>query len=545
GIAPAELLTAEDSLSELEKYIETDYYEELLRRVTLDSNHRACIIMLPTAEEDAVSAKITEREKKLSESIDSTELERIEGLVSALRERQNTPDSDEAIATVPTLELSDIKPYKSNSSAEISENHGAKVLRHSIETNGILYTELYFYAQNLSSEDLTKLSILSSLLTNLDTDNYTARELKTEIKSRLGGLSALALSYTRVSDGGAIPLFAVKLSSLVERAEDTLSLIKEVLLRTKYDDKDRIKQILTQIRSATEDTVFSSGDGIATERVEGALCDAGRVNEDILGLTAYRRIKEYENEFSERADKLVTDISALAAKIFTRDRLLLSIAGDAPCGFAEKIVEMFPAGGDDPMGAELSGYTPLREGVRLPVHPAHTALGVVSSDVSEKLGVFKVAQTILSYEYLWGRIRVLGGAYGAGMVSRRYGGVVFSSYRDPSPKNSIEVFRGAAEFLRELAKSDLPLDKYIIGAVGEYDILKSPRTEAAQASADYITGWTEDLERRLLEQMLACDSSELIEAADILDRLMDSASFTVVGDERILSEIEGISIITP
>lgn len=545
GISPAELLTAEDALSELEKYIDTDYYEELLHRVTIDSDHRACIVMIPVAEGDAVAAKIAEREKKLSESVDSAELERIEGQVNALQERQNTPDPDEAIATVPTLELSDIKPYKSNISSDISEDRGAQILRHNIETNGILYTELYFSAKNLSNDELTMLSVLSSLLTNLDTENYTAGELKTEIKSRLGGFSALALSYTRVKDGGAIPLFAVKLSSLAERAEDALSLIEEVLLRTKYGDKERIKQILTQIRSATEDTVFSSGDGIATERVEGALCDAGRVNEDILGLAAYRRIKEYENGFSECSDALIADISALADKLFTRENLLLATAGDAPCGFAEKIVDMFPEAGGDTTVTELSGYTALREGVKLPVHPAHTAFGVVSSAVSDNLGAFKVAQTILSYEYLWGKIRVLGGAYGAGMVARRYGGVVFSSYRDPSPKNSLEVFRGVAEFLRELAEAGIPLEKYIIGAVGEYDILKSPRTEAAQASADYITGWTEEHERRLFEQMLTCDRSDLTLVADILDSLMDNASFVVVGDERILSEIEGVKVITP
>ena len=545
GISPIELLTAEDALSELEKYIDTDYYEKLLYRVTLDSSHRACVIMIPSAEGDAVSAKITEREKKLSDSIGSAELKRIENFVNALQERQNTPDSDEAITTIPTLELSDIKPYKCNFSAEISECQSAKVLHHNIETNGILYIELYFYAQNLSSEDLTKLSILSSLLTNLDTDNYTVRELKTEIKSRLGGFSALALSYTGVADGGAIPLFAVKISSLAERADDAVSLIEEVLIHTKYDDKERIKQILTQIRSATEDTVFASGDGIATERVEGALCDAGRVNEDILGLTAYRRIKEYENNFSECADELIFDISELADKIFTRERLLIGIAGDAPCGFHEKIIGVFPKKGNDITDEKPKSYQPLREGIKLPIHPAHTAFGGVSSRVSENLGAFKVAQTILSYEYLWGKIRVLGGAYGAGMVARRYGGVVFSSYRDPSPKNSLEVFRKASEFLREFANEDISLDKYIIGAVGEYDVLKSPRTEAAQASADYITGWTEDHERRLFEQMLSCDKSDLLRVADILASLADNASFTVVGGAQLLSEIDGISIITP
>lgn len=545
GISPTELLTAEDALAVLEGYIDGDYYEKLLLGASLDSKHRASIVMLPSGDGDAVSARIAERESELCGTLCEEELEKIAREQEALEMRQNTPDTEEAVASIPILELTDIKLSKRETVSEISDVYGARVLHNNIETNGILYTELYFSAQNLTDEELTLISIISSLLTNLDTERYTAWELKTEIKSRLGSFSPLALSYTRVADGGAIPLFAVKVSSLSERADDVVSLTEEILLRTKYDDKDRIKQILTQIRSATEDTVFSSGDGIATERVEGAVCDSGRVNEELLGLPAYRRIKEYENGFDECSDRLVAEISSLAERLFSRERLTLSVSGEAYEGFAEKLVELFPCRGELPEPEKITESAPRREGVRLPVHPAHTAFGSASAEVSRLLGYFKVAQTLLSYEYLWGKIRVLGGAYGAGMATRRYGGVIFSSYRDPSPKNSLEVFRGAADFLREFVKSGASLTKYIIGAVGEYDVLKSPRTETAQASADYLTGWTREDEQRLFEQMLSCDEKALYRVADLLDSIAELASFTVVGDAKLLADIEEIDIITP
>lgn len=52
-------------------------------------------------------------------------------------------------------------------------------------------------------------------------------------------------------------------------------------------------------------------------------------------------------------------------------------------------------------------------------------------------GSMKVLETILRYEYLWTKIRVQGGAYGATARFDRNGTMFFASYRDPKLKESL------------------------------------------------------------------------------------------------------------
>ena len=546
GVSPKEALCFEELLCRLEEYVDTDYYERALLAVTLESAHRATVLMLPSSEPTEMNKKIAERLDMLRLSLTDGQKAKIISEARALKEKQAAPDKPDALEKIPRLAVSDISSEKKTFSTEKYRIDGAQILRHKVKTSGILYTELYFSAKNLTNEELTALSLLSSLFTNLDTESYSTDELQGEIKLSLGSFSPMAIAFTRVSDGGAIPLFLIKTSALCENQEKIIELCREVLLRSNLSSPEKIKEILTQIRSATETSVLSSGDGMAGERIEGALSESGRVNEEILGLPAYRRIKAWEADFAAECDRLIEILKSLVERIFTRENLTLGIAGDVSAEYIERLVKIFPEG-EKISRCEMQKGAPekRREGILLPIKVSHTGMGISSPRAKELLGAFKVAANILSYEYLWGAVRVMGGAYGTGLVCRRHGSVMLYSYRDPSPKNTLRVFCSAGDFLREFADGEPDLTKYIIGAVGEYDILRTPRTAAAQKTADFITGWSEEAEAGLLRDILACTPERLIEVASVLDLLNDEGSFSVVSGKETLSSLEGIEIILP
>ncbi len=546
GVDPMDTIAAEDALDFLESKIDTDYFEKLLLEATLDSVHKATLLMLPSQDESEFSKKLSVELSALHKKMTKAEIDEIIASDKALKLRQGTPDTKDALSKIPALKVSDIKETKTEIKTEISKLDGAVVLHHNVDIKGILYTELYFSAENLTKEELTGLTILSSLLTNLDTENHTASELRDMIKLSLGSFMPNALSYTHTkAHGKAIPLFTISASALTENADKLIEIIKEVLLYTKFDDKDKIKKILTQIRSATEDTVLASGDGISIERVEGALTDSGTVNEEISGITAYRRIKEYEKNFDKECDILVSMLKSLYKKLFTKIRLTVSVAGDAPLGFGTDVVKLFDAGAPFVSKAPAKcDCSPRKEAVVLPIRISHAAMGFCSEVAAEKLGVFKVARTILSYEYLWTKVRVMGGAYGAGFIARRHGSVMFYSYRDPKPKNSLDVFLGASEFLTEFLSDDPDLTKYIIGAYGDVDILMTPKTAARQKTADYLTGWTEEDEKKMRRDMISTDKNALLEVAKMINDL-SAASFTVVCGKDTANSLGEVDKIIP
>ena len=77
--------------------------------------------------------------------------------------------------------------------------------------------------------------------------------------------------------------------------------------------------------------------------------------------------------------------------------------------------------------------------------------------------------------WLWGRIRVQGGAYG-GFCSfdRRSGTLSFLSYRDPNLLGTLANYDGACRFLRQAELSEQELTRSIIGAIGELDAYELP-----------------------------------------------------------------------
>jgi Zn-dependent M16 (insulinase) family peptidase len=65
---------------------------------------------------------------------------------------------------------------------------------------------------------------------------------------------------------------------------------------------------------------------------------------------------------------------------------------------------------------------------------------------------------------LWEKVRVQGGAYGAFNMFDRMSGVwTFLSYRDPNLASTLDVYRGAGAFLKNLDLSPSELERSIIG----------------------------------------------------------------------------------
>ena len=152
--------------------------------------------------------------------------------------------------------------------------------------------------------------------------------------------------------------------------------------------------------------------------------------------------------------------------------------------------------------------------------------------------MLRVVRSILSYEHLWGAVRIVGGAYGTGFVTGKSGAIGYYSYRDPSPKGAIEAFRASADFLRELAKAGADLTKFIIGAFGEYDILSTPRSSAREATYNLFTEWTDSDETELRAGLLGTTHADLIAAADLLDEAAGAECVCVFAGRDMLTRLD-------
>ena len=150
------------------------------------------------------------------------------------------------------------------------------------------------------------------------------------------------------------------------------------------------------------------------------------------------------------------------------------------------------------------------------------------------------AQVISGYlrtSWLWERIRVQGGAYGAFcMFDRISGTMTFVSYRDPNLLKTVDNFDRSVDFLRNVDLNDNELTKAIIGAIGHMDTYLLPDAKGYVAMLRHLTGDTEAHRQRLREEILATTVADFRTFAEVLERLKTKGIVKVLGAESALDE---------
>lgn len=147
-----------------------------------------------------------------------------------------------------------------------------------------------------------------------------------------------------------------------------------------------------------------------------------------------------------------------------------------------------------------------------------------------------VLATIVRLDYLWNRVRVQGGAYGASMSLNRNGNMAFSSYRDPNLSNTLAVYREVPDYLRAFNAGDREMLNYIIGTVSNLDQHLTPQQKGDKAARLRISGISQELLQEERDQVLGASRRDIADSADMLASLMAEECHCVLGSEIKLRE---------
>lgn len=536
GGDPAQNLSYEKSFLSIREKIKTDYFEKLLLSTFVENSHRATLIMIPseTLGEERVK-KEREKMKKIKDSLSPCELENIIKSEKELKAWQEKPDSAEDIMTIPRLKISDISADTERIPEISEEKDGVVFLNHPLATAGIIYCDLAFDVSDLTPDEITKARILISLLENLPTEKHSALELQNSIKSELGSFSA---SLSPISKKGETKIhLIVSASALETKKEAIIELTEEILYTTVYKNKEPVRNVLRQLKMASEDSFTSSGHLSALRRACAYINAESVVQEYYSGYEAHIAIKSLEKNLDLEFDGLCKNLTELSKKIFTRERLTVSTTGKRDKEFENELIKAIRCGSSPSPVRHILPFGVRREGIVIPAQAAYSALAEnVYALGSEITGSLNVAKAILSYGYLWQQIRVGGGAYGAGFVARNNGNIGFYSYRDPSPHKSIDTYKKAGEYLQNFAENGEDISNFIIGAIGDASPLTTPKLKGTLATMRYLRGVSYEDECRIRRQMLKTDEKELLRIAELLCEATKKDAICVVGSRDKLAE---------
>ncbi|MBQ8380388.1 MAG: insulinase family protein [Clostridia bacterium] len=529
GGDPVAPLRFEDDIAALRLALDTDYYERLLERVCLDGDRMATLYMLPSStlgeeraaleKETLANAKAKMTDSEISEIIRKTLL---------LEEWQKKGDTPEQLATLPSLSIEDISADPEPYPTEEFKVGNTPVVHIDVKSRGITYYNLLFDLSDFSSEELFYASLLSDLLKNLPTEKRDAASLQTAVKSELGSFSLAVMASTK--NKKTTPYMRVGVSALDSKLDSARQLLEEILLKTVFSDTEAIGRIVRQLKTVSQESMAASGSSVAFARSAAYVDPEAAVSEYIDGVEFYLALKALDSAFAERSFECGSKLRSVYEKMFKRGRLTAFVSGKRCDGDIEKLLWIFPDSIRITAECTIKPLGIRNEGILIPASVSFAARAVNCLEYCDRIpGSIAAVRTVLSYAYLWSEIRVQGGAYGAGFIKRNNGLMGYYTYRDPDANRSIEVFSGAADFLRSIAHSGEDLTTYIIGAVGDGDPLLTPKVVSALAMAAYLRGETYSERAEYRRELIGTNAESLLKIADIIEKIAIDGGICVVG----------------
>ncbi|MBQ1375074.1 MAG: insulinase family protein, partial [Clostridia bacterium] len=312
-------------------------------------------------------------------------------------------------------------------------------------------------------------------------------------------------------------------------------LMLEILNSSDIRDKKRLKELLGEIYTGKKMGLVGSGHNTALERAFSAFSKAARFDQLTDGIAYYEKVKSLYENFDDCADDIIARLEYILRTVVRKDNLFVSLT----CRQAEYDVfaEHFPMFKEaikeenlpEPPALESDFAPGSKEAYKISGQIQYNALAGNFKKAGVTLtGAAEVMKTILSYEYLWMNVRVKGGAYGCFF---RYGAGTgncgFVSYRDPKLKETYDVYKGAADFIRNLELTQEQVDKYIIGTLSTIDAPRLPGAMGTYSLQMLLSGADDKYLHKQRDEILGATNETIRETAGLLDAA--SLSFCTVG----------------
>lgn len=539
---PAMYLYYEEAFQTFKDGLDQGYFEKLAERCLLKNPHQVLLTLRPSttmaAEREAATAKKLAAKKA---AMTPQEIDRIIALTAKLKERQQSEDTPEALAKIPLLQLTDIKKEMDPLICEERDLHGARVLYSDIATQGIAYVSLFFDASAVPQEKLPYAYLLTELIGAVDTAQHSYAELANLVNLHTGGISYALQAFSRKNEPDAcLPKFRVRAKALTEKLPELTGLLTEILTTSSFSDRKRVGELIAQTRSSLELNLLRSSNQIMASRLSSYLSPAGCYNE-AGSLEFYWFVKELSEHFDERYEELKQTLAELVPVVFHQQGLVISLTAAAEdynafVRSSEALVTALP----DLMYPPAAYDWPVRaanEGLVSSSRVQYVGKGANFLRLGHSFtGVMRVVETLMRYDYLWTRIRVQGGAYGASAQFDRNGSMLFTSYRDPNLRETLAVFDETAEYLRHFNASEREMTKYIIGTMSGIDMPLTPQMKGNVAAVCWLRGITQADRQQLRDEVLSTRQQDIRAMADLVADCMAQNTFCVFGNEVKLQE---------
>ena len=520
---PIALLDLDKALQKLRSEIEDpQFIPALIREFLLDNPHRVTLSLLPS---NAIPERKIAAEKQqlaaLKAQLSAEQKQHIVDQALALKARQDRIDDADIL---PKVGLDDVPVEERDVTASVVKPGPNPLYFYQAGTNGLMYQQIITEASSLNFEQLRLMPLFNQCLTELGTGEKSYLDVQREQSACSGGVSAFNIIRGRIDDPNALMLhwaLSSKALSANQRALNTL--MSACLHETRFDEYQRMRELVSQARIGMEQGVVGNGHGLAMTAAAAGISRAAQLQHEFSGLLAVRALKALDQDIKAdpaRIEAVAEQFKAILQALQSPQKIQLLIGDESILAAADTLtLRSETDAAERSAAAWLNGTFETKRVneawlTNAEVNYCAKAYATVPSSHPDA-AVLVVLSHFLRNGFLHKAIREQGGAYGGGSSQDNNSACFrFYSYRDPRIAETLQDFDRSIAWLLETSHSQQQLEEAILGTISSLDRSESPAGQAKRCFYAELHGRTLALRQQFREQVLGTRLDDLRTVAE-------------------------------
>ena len=515
-------------------------FETIIRTQLLDNPHRTTVLL--TADPDQAAREAADERARLDAAraqMSDAELAEVMVIEETLKAMQEAVDPPEELAKIPTLTLADLPRENKSIPSEESRIGDTRVFFHDLNTSGVVYLDLGLDLHGLDPKLLPYLPIFSRALLQTGTKDLDFVALSQRIGTSTGGIGSNRFISGTLKGTDATAWLFLRGKAVPDHTGELLSILNDVLLTARLDNKDRVRQMVLEEKAGFESRLSGMGNSLVSTRVRAGFHEADWVGEQLGGITHLFFLRELAAEIDRDWSSVATKLEAIRSTIVNRAGMVANITTDAAgwARFAPQLTSFLGGLPGAPVGFTPWPITlgPVAEGLTIPAPVNFVGKGANIMALGYKpSGATAVAIRRLNTGYLWDKVRVQGGAYGSSSgFQETTGSFTFSSYRDPNLLQTLDAYDQASSFLSQEV-GDAELTRSIIGVIGQIDSYQLSDAKGFSSLIQTLIGDSAERRQRRRDEVLSAKVADFKALGEVLSAAAKVGHVAVLGSETAI-----------
>ncbi|MDF2416417.1 peptidase M16 [Acinetobacter beijerinckii] len=496
------------------------WLSNLIQTHLLDNPHRVQMTLVPDATK-SINEQQEEKDRLAQITANLTDAEKVEirERTEALKQRQDTPDNLELL---PKVGLDDIP-----AELQIVQGQLREIICNGLDTplnlyhagtNGIYYQQVLIQIPDeiVQSPYFNLLSILMGEVGAGEYDYLEFQQIQTAVS---GGLGMGASLRSKVDDKDRISAWLTLTTKSLTQKLDAIQLLKLAFEQLRFDEKDRIIELLQQRKTRWHSRLSGSGHSYAMQAASRQMSALARRDYHNTGLGALNWLSELVAKIDQDEaayDALIAELQSIHRKLMQAPKQFLLVCEEHQSDrLVEEVQNVWDKLAVDKTAVALTQLEQINTNhdeawlIQTNVQfccAAYQAVDVAHPDAASLM----VLAAYLRNGFLHSAIREKGGAYGGGAS---YDGNAcsfrFYSYRDPRLAESFSDFEASVQWLLNTEQQAHQLEEAILGLVASMDKPGSPAGEAITACYALLHARTPKFRKTLRERLLNVNLDDL------------------------------------